>query len=65
MKPACEESLSKLGLDYVDLYLIHWPVSFQNKPGIPMDFTDPNTIDYEYIKIEDTWKARLFYCTTI
>lgn len=24
---ACEESLRKLGMDYVDLYLIHWPVA--------------------------------------
>ena len=27
----CEESLRKLGLDYVDLYLIHWPVPAQDK----------------------------------
>lgn len=30
-KQAFEESLEKLGLDYVDLYLVHWPVPKQDK----------------------------------
>ncbi|MGH6796226.1 MAG: aldo/keto reductase, partial [Methylocella sp.] len=35
VKPACEASCARLGLDYVDLYLIHTPFAFQ--PGDEQD----------------------------
>ena len=40
VKPAFEASLKKLGLDFVDLYLIHTPFAFQ--PGDEFDPRDAN-----------------------
>ncbi|XP_072934588.1 aldo-keto reductase AKR2E4-like [Epargyreus clarus] len=38
--PAIKQSLSKLKLDYVDLYLIHWPVSVNEKGDMNIDYME-------------------------
>lgn len=55
VRPALERTLKNLQLEHLDLYLIHWPVSFR------ADVTFPKRSD-QYISPEDlpiieTWKA--------
>ena len=59
LKNACYRSLNKLQLDYLDLYLLHWPVSFASgKDYMP---TDPKTglikLAFPQVPISETWKA--------
>jgi alcohol dehydrogenase (NADP+) len=55
--PAFEGSLERLGLDYLDLYLIHTPFAFQ--PGDEQDPRDEkgNVIYDKGVSLVDTWKA--------
>jgi alcohol dehydrogenase (NADP+) len=55
--PAFAASLDRLGLDYLDLYLIHTPFAFQ--PGEEQDPRDENgnVIYDEGVSLVDTWKA--------
>lgn len=57
VKPAFETSLEKLGLDYLDLYLIHTPFAFQ--AGDEQDPRDPNgEVLYDRgVSLLDTWRA--------
>ena len=57
VKPACEASLKKLQLDFVDLYLIHTPFAFQ--PGDDQDPRDAkeNVIYDRGVTLLDTWRA--------
>lgn len=55
---ACKESLRKLGLDYVDLYLIHWPVAYVEN-GDPINPKDPKTgkLLYSDTHFTETWRG--------
>ncbi|KAL0318956.1 UNVERIFIED_CONTAM: protein REDOX 2 [Sesamum angustifolium] len=47
--PALNESLRKLGLQYVDLYLIHWPIRIQKD--------NTNSIKTLHFDIKGTWEG--------
>jgi alcohol dehydrogenase (NADP+) len=57
VEPAFEASLERLGLDYLDLYLIHTPFAFQ--PGDDQDPRDQNgNVLYDRsVTLLDTWRA--------
>ena len=55
VRPALERTLKNLQLDHLDLYLIHWPVSFRADitfPKRPDGFIAP-----EKLPIIETWRA--------
>ena len=57
VKPALQASVSRLGLDAVDLYLVHTPFAFQ--PGDDQDPRDARgAVRYDDgVTLEDTWAA--------
>jgi D-xylose reductase len=65
VRPACERSLRDLGVDYLDLYLIHFPIA---QRFVPLDvryppgwFFDPNAtnphMEEARVPISETWRA--------
>ncbi len=54
--PACEKSLRDLRLEYLDLYLIHWPFPNFHAQGVDVTSRDPNAKPYIHENYMKTWR---------
>uniref|UniRef100_UPI00358F2AA0 aldo-keto reductase family 1 member A1 isoform X1 n=1 Tax=Myxine glutinosa TaxID=7769 RepID=UPI00358F2AA0 len=53
---ACRKSLAQLKLDYLDLYLIHWPYAFA-RGDVDFPKTETGEMHYDVVDYRETWRA--------
>ena len=54
--PSCEESLRDLQLDYLDLYLVHWPFPNFHPPGCDVTSRSGDAKPYVHESYMKTWR---------
>lgn len=57
VEEACRRTLEDLQLDYLDLYLVHWPFPNAHAKGVSVDSRDPHAEPYIHEHFMQTWRA--------
>lgn len=56
VEESCKQSLKDLGLEYVDLYLVHWPFPNYHAPGCDVTSRNPDSKPYIHESYMKTWR---------
>ncbi len=54
--PTCKQSLADLQLDYLDMYLVHWPFPNHHDPGVDVHARSANAQPYLHENYMKTWR---------
>ncbi|XP_046626368.1 aldo-keto reductase family 1 member B1-like [Neodiprion virginianus] len=57
VEPALKTTLNDLGLEYLDLYLMHWPFAYKEDPTNLFPSNADGSVKYSEVDYLDTWKA--------
>ncbi|XP_044258109.1 aldo-keto reductase family 1 member B1-like isoform X1 [Tribolium madens] len=61
VEPALDKSLANMGLNYIDLYLIHWPMGLK-EDGSEYPINKDAKLIFSNVDYVDTWKAMEHLC---
>lgn len=57
VEAACRKCLKDLRLEYLDIFMIHWPMPNCHPPGCGVDSLDPDAVPWDINRYIKTWRA--------